>query len=40
LVCTDRRQLSPTVVLLRDHLRHCCQMLAAVWQDGASTRDM
>ncbi len=40
LVCTDRRQLSPTVVLLREHLRQCCQKLAAVWQDGASTRDM
>ena len=25
LVCADRRQLSPTVVLLREHLRHCCQ---------------
>ena len=24
LICADRRQLSPTVALLRDHLRQCC----------------
>lgn len=29
LVCADRRQLSPTVVLLRDHLRRCLEKLAA-----------
>lgn len=29
LLCADRRQLSPTVVLLRDHLRDCCLSLAA-----------
>lgn len=29
LVCADRRQLSPTVVLLRDHLRRCMEGLAA-----------
>ncbi|MBL8398108.1 MAG: LysR family transcriptional regulator [Candidatus Accumulibacter sp.] len=28
LICADRRQLSPTVILLRDHLRQCCQALA------------
>ena len=28
LVCADRRQLSPTVVRLREHLQHCC--MAAV----------
>ncbi|MEF8754241.1 MAG: LysR family transcriptional regulator [Accumulibacter sp.] len=27
LVCADRRQLSPLVVLLRDHLRRCCENL-------------
>jgi len=27
LVCADRRQLSPLVVLLRDHLRLCCENL-------------
>lgn len=25
LVCADRRQLSPTVVLLREHLQKCCK---------------
>ena len=28
LICADRRQLSPTVVLLRDHLREGCGRLA------------
>jgi DNA-binding transcriptional LysR family regulator len=28
LVCADRRQLSPLVMLLRDHLRLCCENLA------------
>ncbi len=32
LVCTDRRQLSPTVILLREHLRRCAHALANVWQ--------
>ncbi|WP_299065013.1 LysR family transcriptional regulator [Accumulibacter sp.] len=27
LVCADRRQLSPLVMLLRDHLRQCCENL-------------
>lgn len=31
LVCADRRQLSSTVVLLRDHLRRCMERLAATW---------
>lgn len=31
LVCADRRQMSPTVVLLRDHLRKCCEKLASTW---------
>lgn len=30
LLCADRRQLSPTVVLLREHLREKCEALAAV----------
>lgn len=29
LMCADRRQLSPTVVLLRDHLREHCQQTIA-----------
>lgn len=29
LVCADRRQLSPTVVRLREHLQHCCQAAVA-----------
>ncbi|HEX6735249.1 MAG TPA: LysR family transcriptional regulator [Azonexus sp.] len=28
LICADRRQLSPTVVLLREHLRERCERLA------------
>jgi len=36
LVCADRRQLSPTVVLLRDHLRHCLEGLAAIWQPSGA----
>ncbi len=35
LVCADRRQLSPTVVLLRDHLRRCLEKLAATWPPPA-----
>ena len=31
LICTDRRQLSPTVVLLRDHLRARCRASLAHW---------
>lgn len=30
LLCADRRQLSPTVVLLRDHLRERCEALAGL----------
>jgi len=33
LVCADRRQLSPLVILLRDHLRLCCESLV----DGFKT---
>lgn len=31
LICADRRQLSPTVVLLRDHLRSRCRASVAKW---------
>ena len=29
LICADRRQLSPIVALLRDHLRQCCEDVMA-----------
>jgi DNA-binding transcriptional LysR family regulator len=32
LMCADRRQLSPTVVLLRDHLRQRCEEAVARWR--------
>ena len=31
LICADRRQLSPTVVLLRDHLRERCRSTVVQW---------
>lgn len=37
LICADRRQLSPTVVLLREHLRARCEALAQKLSAGAPT---
>lgn len=38
LVCADRRQFSPTVILLRDHLRLHCRTLAALGRQGMPAR--
>lgn len=38
LLCADRRQLSPTVVLLRDHLRQRCQDAIARLGEAAISR--